>query len=278
MEDPKRVEGDKVHGDKVLGDKVMGNKITVTGDMIFQRSYSTHINYRSEIASLIKFYTDHYVGRSQEEQNIVDLACQETPGYILIKAQSGYGKSAFISHLIKQCEDGQWKENCHPNLLYFFIRSHGVQNTPEAFLRALNSQIIDVLQLNNQPVPTELSGLRAQFSNLWPPLLESTNSEKPLVLLIDGLDEMAMGQVTIADLLPSNLSSYVHTVVTSRPNPDPRDQVPLEHPLKTAVTRTLSTFSEDEVRNLLRQYGPKPDASAIELAPRILAITKCLSE
>lgn len=237
-------------------------------------SHSTRINYRGEINFLIEFHTDHYVGRSQEEQNIVDLASQEAPGYILIKALPGYGKSTFISHLIKQREDGRWKEDCYPNLLYFFIRPHGLQNTPEAFLQALNAQILDILQLDNQPVYTELSGLRAQFSNLWPELLEITNSEQPLVLLIDGLDEMEMGRVTIAHLLPSNLSSYVHVVVTSRPNPDPRDQVPLEHPLKTAVIRTLSTFGEGEVQDLLRQYSSKPDTPAIELAPRILSITK----
>ena len=236
--------------------------------------HPTRIHYRGEINFLIEFHTDHYVGRSQEEQDIVDLASQETPGYILLKAQPGYGKSAFISHLIKQREDNQWKENCHPNLLYFFIRSHGLQNIPEAFLQALNAQIIDVLQLSNQPVPTELIGLRAQFSNLWPQLLEITNSEQPLVLLIDGLDEMAEGQVTIADLLPSNLSSYVHVIVTSRPNPDPLEQVPPEHPLKRARVRTLSTFSEAEVENLLKEYSPEPDKAAIELAPRILSITR----
>lgn len=238
------------------------------------KSYSTRIDYRRKIAPYFKFYTEYYVGRVQEEQWIINLISKKESEYVLIQAPLGYGKSTFMYHLIKQIEDrriSQWTANGYPNLLYFFIRQNS--NTPEAFLRVLNAQMMDILQLD-EAVHTDFDKLRDQFNNLWSQLLEVTNNEQPLLLLVDGLDEMVMGPNTIADLLPSNLSSYVHVIVTSRPNPEPRDQVPLEHPLKSAKFLPLPTFSEAEIESLLKEYDSEFDAEADELSPRILSITK----
>jgi hypothetical protein len=73
-------------------------------------------------------------------------------------------------------------------------------------------------------VPPDLPSLRSQFSQLWAQALKLAGPEQPCLLLLDGLDEQAPGDVTIAHLLPANLAPYVHIVVTSRPNPEPLQQ------------------------------------------------------
>jgi len=255
-----------VYGDEIGGDKVMGSKI------IYQGPTYPRFNYRSEVAHLIDFYTQTFVGREQEWEYLAHFAGQESPGYVLVEAPPGYGKSALMAHLVHRHETGHWDRWPVPELLYFFIRQEGQRNTPMAFLQAINSQLLETLK---QPggVPADLCLLRGQFSQLWSQALEAANQDKPLLLLVDSLDEMASGEVTTAHLLPADLAPYVHVVVSSRPNPAPTRQVTLEHPLSKADVLRLHTFEEPDIGALLREYGTAEE-TAIHLALRVLAMTK----
>ncbi|HMR67860.1 MAG TPA: NACHT domain-containing protein, partial [Anaerolineae bacterium] len=252
----KHVHGDEIHGDKI----------------IYQGPAFSPLNYCGDIADIISFYTDKFVGREQEWARIAQVAGQETPGYLLVEAPAGYGKTALIAHLIQRHETDRWAYGPKPNLLYFFIRQEGQRHTPKEFLRALNSQLLNLL---NQPdgVPVDLPSLRGQFSELWVQALTQTSPDHPLLLLVDGLDEQAAGELTIAHLLPTNLVNYVHVVVTSRPNPEPLTQTTLEHPFRQAGVLHLHTFGESEIQTLLQEYGAATD-TATKLTSRVLSITQ----
>lgn len=248
------------------GDSVFRDKI------VYQGPAYPRLNYRSEITHLIEFYTQTFVGREQEWTELAGFARQKAPGYLLVEALPGYGKSALLAYLVHRWETGRWDQPPVPELLYFFIRQEGQRNTSVAFLQAINSQLLETLKLPGG-VPTDLSALRGQFSQLWSQALEAANREKPLLLLVDGLDEIATGEVTIAHLLPANLAPYVHVVVASRPNPEPLQQVSLAHPFKKAGMLHLYTFEEDDVRALLQKHGAVEEMAA-SLAPRVLTMTK----
>src|SRR3990170_1919226 len=222
------------------------------------------LDYWGQIADLIKFYTEKFVGREEELQRVCAFAAQEEPGYLLIEAPPGYGKSAFLAKLINDHANGEWPGGTSPILLYFFIRQEGERNTVRYFLQALNSQLLDLL---GQPggVPPELGSLSPQFSQLWRQAQASASPQRPL-LLVDGLGEMAPESASLASHLPGDLKPYVHVVVASRPNPRPLEQVPLEHPFKQAGVLSLHKFTQAEVQALLT------DTTTI-LAPRILELT-----
>src|SRR3990170_4916678 len=223
------------------------------------------LDYWGQIADLIKFYTEKFVGREEELQRVCAFAAQEEPGYLLIEAPPGYGKSAFLAKLINDHANGEWPGGISPALLYFFIRQEGERNTARYFLQALNSQLMDLL---GQPggVPTELGSLGPQFSQLWRQAQAAASPQRPLLLLVDGLDEIALESASLASNLPGDLKPYVHVVVASRPNPRPLEQVPLEHPFKQAGVLGLHKFPQAEGQALLT------DTTA-ELAPRILELT-----
>jgi hypothetical protein len=242
-----------VHGDKI----------------IYQGPAYPRPDYRSEMAGILGFYTRTFVGREAEYRELARFAAQETPGYLLVEALPGYGKSALMAHLIERRQSGGWDQAPAPDLLYFFIRQQGKRNTPVDYLQALNAQLLDLLALPGG-VPSDLNSLRAQFSQLWAPAVQAA---RPLLLLVDGLDEMAPGEVTIADELPKSLGPYGHVVVTSRPNPEPLQQVGLEHPFKKADVLRLYALDEASIRALLAKYGAPP-AVAAALAPRVTATTK----
>lgn len=262
--------GDFINRDKhVHGDEVYGDKITY----ILQGYVSPPLNYRSDIADIITFYTRTFVGRKREWTEITRFAKQKSPGYMLVEASPGYGKSALIAHLIQHHETERLEYGSKPNLLYYFIRNEGQRHTPEAFLLALNSQLLTLL---HQPggIPTELNSLHSQFSELWAQALSTANPDQPLLLLVDGLDEQSItGEVTIAHLLPANLADYVHVVVTSRPNPEPLQTTTLEHPFRQANIVRLHTFGKAEIEALLMEYGTDAN-NATKSTPRVLTITQ----
>jgi tetratricopeptide (TPR) repeat protein len=121
-------------------------------------------------------------------------------------------------------------------------------------------------------VPPELEAQRIQLLDLWAEANRAACAEQPLLLVVDGMDEMALGAVTIADLLPTELGPYVHVLVSSRPNPVPMQQVWPEHPLRAAVVLPLHELESVEMSALLVRQGSAPEV-ALALADRMVEVT-----
>jgi len=124
-------------------------------------------------------------------------------------------------------------------------------------------------------VPSDLTSLQAQFSELWSRCVSAAKRERPLLFLVDGLDEMEIkpGEVNIADILPASLAPYVHAVITSRPNPKPLKSVALEHPCRKAEVICLGTFNKKDIAALFQESGDTQGYAA-KLSSRVLKVTK----
>src|SRR5689334_17237212 len=96
--------------------------IKASGDVIFYEGTSyPRPDYRSDIEDLVTFYTKRFVGREKDWLHIVQFATQETPGYLLVEALPGYGKTALMTQMIHRYETDQWDNAASPYLVYFFI-------------------------------------------------------------------------------------------------------------------------------------------------------------
>ncbi len=158
-----------------------------------------------------------------------------------------------------------------PTLIAFFVRDPGWRK-PDEYLASINSQLLEALGRRGG-TPGDLLSLRAQFSELWTDAVAAASAEAPLLLIVDALDEMARGETTIADLLPSILTEHAGVIVSSRPRPNPRDLVQERHPLRSAPVLRLTTFDQRAVTALLRGMAV-PAELAQRVALRIHSLTR----
>jgi tetratricopeptide (TPR) repeat protein len=231
------------------------------------------IDYRAGVADLLDYYSEQFVGREAVFEHIDAVLAQGEARYLLVEALVGYGKSALVAQLVLRNDRGDWPKRSHPSLTFFFIREERADNTPKTFLSAVNSQLLHILN-SSDGVPVDFDAQRAQFTNLWHAAATAATAERPLLLLVDGLDEMAMEKgVTIANLMPSFLASHAYVVVFSRPNPPPQEKVPIEHPFRKAQVIRLDPLRLQDIKNLLQREDPEGETAAI-LAPRVLDVTR----
>jgi hypothetical protein len=226
--------------------------------------------YRSEIDGLVRRLVTGFVGREEEIQALIAFVADPRAGYLLLEAAGGMGKSSLLAQLLLRQESGNWN-GPSPTLLSYFIRDPGWRR-PEEYLASVNAQLLDVLGRRGG-TPGDLLSLRAQFSELWADALAAASAERPLLLIVDALDEMAAGETTIADLMPTTLSAYAHVIVSSRRRPSARDAVPQGHPLREARALTLTSLDPRGVTALLSLMAVPPQL-AQRLALRIHTLTR----
>ena len=250
----------------------LGGKYTVAANKALSNFTPLSVSeYRTQLKPLIDFYQDIFVGRVAEWIELVRFAADRKGGYLLVTAPPGYGKSALAAEVIERYAEVQrTKDQVTPDILYFFIREGINQNLVPNFLAAMVSQLITILNASEQ-VALDSTSLNSQFIRLWAEAVERAANSRPLLLIVDGLDEVADDSSDIVTQLPANIGSYVHVIVTSRPNPEPRTKVPPEHPLRRASVWELGPLGLDEIKELLIQQGIATAAPG--LAQRVLDLT-----
>ena len=215
---------------------------------------------------LIAYYTHIFVGRSSEIDRIVSLVRTATAGYLHVTGNSGTGKTTLIVNVIaalnRMSADGR------PVLLSYLIPRGQTDVGP--LLQALISQIAHTLGLQ-ELVAADVSLLQARFIELWQRLMDQASERRPVLLLIDGLDELSE-PASLATCLPGSFSDYVHVVVTSRPNLELAARLPKEHIATLATRLELANLNVAEVGQLLAKHI-RDDERATQLAPEVERIT-----
>ena len=216
---------------------------------------------------LITFYTHVFVGRREELERLTSLVADAKPGYVHVRGPAGSGKSALIANVVHHFKRTPGDAD-GPVLLYYFI--HDRLTDLRAVLQGLSAQLLVSLKAQ-EPLATDPQELHRQFGALWRRQLDAAGQRRPILLLIDGLDELTG---TVA-WLPATLADHVHVVVTSRPEFDLDALLPHEHLARFATRLPLRNLNEAELSELLAEHL-NDRGRAQELAPEVARITRGL--
>ena len=216
--------------------------------------------YRYELSAAVVDHTSTVVGRDSQVRDLMAFSGERQGGYALVEAPAGFGKTTLVAELWRRHAAGAW-EGAAPDLVGFSVRRDLGEHTAVAFLQGLAGQLATLL---NQP--REAADGLQPLAALWRDAAARAGSGRPLLLVVDGLDEIAAERPGVADLLPDHLPDFTHVIVTSRPNPQARSLVPPHHPLRHARLIQLSPLSVADIGELLMRLGlPEPGAVAADV-------------
>ena len=157
---------------------------------------------------LIQSHTKLFAGRGKELKDIQDFIRERGSGYVFVEGLSGYGKTSLLAELVR----GQ------PSFAYHFI-SQGYKSIGSDFdptqLEALLANLCE--QIGGTPTQIgDVRALRVQFMRL----LSNPPSSAPVVIVIDGIDEVDRHPNYLLGLLPRRLSAGIVVVLSARAQGD----------------------------------------------------------
>ena len=210
-------------------------------------------DYLGDIASLLAFLRERYVGRERELARIDEFLAQPAGRYLLVQAPGGFGKSVLVGQLVDRALAGELPG--HPALVCCFLRTGGARNTTVAFLQAVNAQLLGLLGLPGG-TPPGLVELRAQFSELWSEATQRVTAGHPAAAgrRRPGRDGRRRGDRGRRAPQRRRQRRPRGGLVPPRTRP-PRQAVGREHPLRTAAVLDLRAFGEESIRELAASFG-----------------------
>ena len=141
---------------------------------------------RLRTPSLIKGYDalfrehDLFAGRDQEQAEMDAFIAQRSKGHLFITGRSASGKTALLVNWVRPLLD---REDFH--VVYHFLSLKEGTATEEQMLRSLVEQLLAIYDYS-ETVPVSLDALRVLYAKL----VEETTLNRPLIVAVDGLDEV----------------------------------------------------------------------------------------
>lgn len=161
---------------------------------------------------LIEEKTRGFIGRQWVLDAVTNFMETNPRGYFFIIGDPGIGKSALAAQMIKQ---NGWVH-------HFNIRAEGI-NSPSAFLRNINAQLIVAYDLEYTVLPPDAADDAGFFNKLLGEISEKLRAGEHCVILIDALDEVDLSRkapgVNVL-YLPLTVPKGVYIVATCRPADD----------------------------------------------------------
>ena len=264
-----QIAGDWVDGDKLVGDKVAGDKITVVvGSPEQAGAFVASLRWSWPKAWDFRSYREEkrkgFVGRSWLFEDVRTWALNpdpQAPQALLIAADYGVGKSAFLAELLATETAGL------PVVAHHFCTDEQEATlTPALFVRNLAVQLANALPAYRQALEAEEAKEPRQWLDeadrdpsrafdqaILAPLLSIKPPPTAVVWVVDALDEAQEvraggspgAQLTIVQLLAryaTRLPRWVKVLATSRRRPD------VLTPLRQAFS--LQELDPEEARNL----------------------------
>ncbi|MEU9888848.1 hypothetical protein [Sphaerisporangium sp. NPDC051011] len=239
----------------VGGDAI--NSIFVTGgvNQFFVGQYERLAEaYLSPRALYRELRLDEFTGRAWLLQAIDDFLTSNDRGYLLIEAEAGMGKTAFMALVARE-----------RRYVHHFVRLMPDVNDLGVALRNLSAQLIRAWDLQSMAVGGVLPANASRPDFFTEVLYEAadkrdvTRPGEPIVIVVDGLNETAALPFQNPLALPSELPSGVYVLATQRTTHLP---LIVSTPRRVLRIRPDGPENLDDVRAYLESMVAAPDLTA----------------
>ncbi len=218
------------------GNKIAIEKISADSHPVAPRGLQLHFD------RLIKDHTRLFAGRAYERKLITDHLAKGGTGYIFVEGSSGYGKTSLLSRIILD----------HPEIAYHFL-NQSYRTTGAGFDNTQLDSILASLceQLDDRCVLPSYLNQRETIHHVL-----TTVPKVPIVVLIDGIDEVSRHPSFLFGLLPNALPAGVTVILSARSQGD-RCYLTEVGLSRQAISLhiQLSGLDYDDLRELLQIAG-----------------------
>lgn len=162
-----------------------------------------------KVKQIIKESTELFVGRSEEFQKLDNFLADNSSGVMLVTAAAGFGKTALLANWVKERQGNGCFIADH-----FFSQQYDKTRSVKSAYWNLLRQIYRYYKLYYEQLPNERDELRNRLNNI---LKERGASEdKPLVIVIDALDEIEAADIPFSLPFLTSLPQNVFVIASAR--------------------------------------------------------------
>ncbi len=162
-----------------------------------------------KVEQIINESTELFVGRSEEFQKLDNFLADNSSGVMLVKAAAGFGKTALLANWVKERQGNDCFIAYH-----FFSQQYDKTRSVESAYWNLLRQIYRYYELYYEQLPNERNELRKRLNNILKE--RGAREDKPLVIVIDALDEIDAADIPFSLPFLTSLPQNVFVIVSAR--------------------------------------------------------------
>lgn len=212
-----------------VGGNLIGLLITGNGNRVFFGDYENLSDAYIDPGQIFEQVNlDRFVGRKWLIDIIDNFIEDQDRGYIVLEADAGFGKTAFMAWLTRARN--------YPHAFF------GLNPDEESQLRNLSSQIIVQYDLGEKEILTPAASRCDNFYSLLEKAAGKLKDNEKIIIIIDGLDEIYGSELRSKEILwlPKVLPKGVYFIASQRPVDVRLQRTP----------RTIIRFSDHTDKNL----------------------------
>ena len=161
-----------------------------------------------KVKLIVSEHTKLFIGRSKELEKLDNFLADNSSGVLLVTASAGFGKTSLLASWLKvRHKQGYFIAH------HFFNQRYDRTGSAKSAYENLLQQIYTYYELSYEQLPKEIDELRKALYNI---LREPGKEEKPLVILIDALDELDKTDIPFSPPFPTPLPPNVFVIASAR--------------------------------------------------------------
>ncbi len=150
-------------------------------------SISVFPAFAMEFQEVMELYTQSFIGRSEEQNFLLDRIRDLEQGFIYLQGVPGIGKTSLVTRLISKLEENELINESFILVKYFIVRGT-IKDSAGHFLKFMNQSLQNIAPINR---PVSAKDFNENLEFLFERLqnFSQQSNGKQLLIFIDGIDE-----------------------------------------------------------------------------------------